>query len=323
MPYGYQPPKFQQFEGKGNPKQNIAHFVENCNNAGTKGVHLVKQFVCSLNGNAFEWYTDLELESIDSWDQMEREFLNRFYSTRRTVSMMELTSAKQWKDERAVDYINRWRSLSLDCKDRQSEVSVVEMCIQGMHFDLLYILQGIKPHMFEELAMRAHDMELSIASHKGKKKKIVDQRKDKGFGSKALKKSTKESMAVNIAPVKISTRDKEVKKAEPIWTYDRTKRSLKEWQQKTYPFPDSDVAGMLEDLLEKKVIKLPECKWLEEMHRVKEPKYCKYHRIISHPVEKCFILKDLIMNLAKQGRIELDVDDVAEVNFHYHRVWVI
>ncbi|KAL0356759.1 UNVERIFIED_CONTAM: hypothetical protein Scaly_1361600 [Sesamum calycinum] len=35
MPIGYQPPKFQQFDGKGNPKQHVAHFVETCNNAGT------------------------------------------------------------------------------------------------------------------------------------------------------------------------------------------------------------------------------------------------------------------------------------------------
>ncbi|TYK18366.1 ty3-gypsy retrotransposon protein [Cucumis melo var. makuwa] len=28
MPHGYQPPKFQQFDGKGNPKQHITHFVE-------------------------------------------------------------------------------------------------------------------------------------------------------------------------------------------------------------------------------------------------------------------------------------------------------
>ena len=41
MPAGYQPPKFQQFEGKGNPKQHVAHFVETCNNAGTYGDYLV------------------------------------------------------------------------------------------------------------------------------------------------------------------------------------------------------------------------------------------------------------------------------------------
>ncbi|KAK4394542.1 hypothetical protein Sango_1608500 [Sesamum angolense] len=55
MLMGYQPPKFQQFDGKGNPKQHVAHFVETCNNARTYGDHLVKQFVRSLKGNAFDW----------------------------------------------------------------------------------------------------------------------------------------------------------------------------------------------------------------------------------------------------------------------------
>ncbi|KAK4391505.1 hypothetical protein Sango_1928300 [Sesamum angolense] len=77
MPIGYQPPKFQQFDGKGNPKQHVAHFVETCNNAGTYGDHLVKQFVRSLKGNAFDWYTDLEAGSINEWEHLEQEFLNR------------------------------------------------------------------------------------------------------------------------------------------------------------------------------------------------------------------------------------------------------
>ena len=77
-PHGYQPPKFNQFDGKGNPKQHIAHFIETGSNAGTEGDRLVKQFVRTLKGIAFDWYTDLELESIDSWQQMEQEFLNRF-----------------------------------------------------------------------------------------------------------------------------------------------------------------------------------------------------------------------------------------------------
>ena len=60
---------------------------------------------------------DLEPESIGSWGQLEKQFLNRFHSTRRAVSMMELTNTKQGKDELVVDYINRWWKLSLDCKD--------------------------------------------------------------------------------------------------------------------------------------------------------------------------------------------------------------
>ncbi|KAL0463337.1 UNVERIFIED_CONTAM: hypothetical protein Slati_0221300 [Sesamum latifolium] len=94
--------------------------IETCNNAGTYGDHLVKKFVRSLKENAFNWYTDLEANSIDNWEQLEQEFLNRFYSTRGTVSMIELTNSHQWKEEPVIDYINRWRNLNLSCKDRLS-----------------------------------------------------------------------------------------------------------------------------------------------------------------------------------------------------------
>lgn len=62
MPVIYQPPKFQQFEDKGNPKQHIEHFVETCNNASTNGDNMVKQFIHLLKGSAFKWYTDLEVD---------------------------------------------------------------------------------------------------------------------------------------------------------------------------------------------------------------------------------------------------------------------
>ncbi|KAM1444607.1 hypothetical protein ACFX2I_040738 [Malus domestica] len=67
----YQPPKFMQFEGKGNPKQHIAYFVETCNNSGTERDYLIKQFIHSFKENVFDWYTDLEPESINNWKQLE------------------------------------------------------------------------------------------------------------------------------------------------------------------------------------------------------------------------------------------------------------
>jgi len=140
MPHSYQPTKFQQFDGKGNPKQHVAHFIETCNNAGTAGNLMMKQFIRTLKGIAFDWYTGLEAKSINSWKRMEHEFLNRFYSTQRTVSMAELINTKQWKDESVLNYVNCWCALSLECKDWLFETSAVEMCIQAMHWGLLYVI---------------------------------------------------------------------------------------------------------------------------------------------------------------------------------------
>ena len=95
--------------------------------------------------------------------------------------------------------------MSLDCKDRLSEISAIEMCIQGMHWGLLYILQGIKPRTFEELATRAHDMELSISSH-GNTKPPIPEESRREVKRNDTKVNLKDPMVVNTAEVKVPRR---------------------------------------------------------------------------------------------------------------------
>ncbi|KAK2986469.1 hypothetical protein RJ640_000223 [Escallonia rubra] len=250
---------------------------------------------------------------------MEREFQNRFYNTRRSVSTMELTNTKQGKEEPVVDYINRWRALSLDCKERLSEASAVEMCMQGMHWGLLYILQGNKPRTFEELATRGHNMEITKASHGGSNPSIGDPREDTRearwrWGSKA---TTKDSMVVIATPLKTTDKHNKEKqdknKNQPQGKESQWLR-LKELEQKVYPFSDSEVPGILDFLLEHKLIDLPKMKRVEEAGQVNESRYCKYHRLISHLTEKCFTLKEEIMDLSKKGKIHVDDERVEESN---------
>jgi len=279
MPLSYQPPKFQQFDGKGNPRQHVAHFVETFNNARTNGDLMVKLFVRSLKGNAFDWYTDIESGSIDTWEQLEREFLNLFYSTRRVVSMIELTNARQWKEELVIDYIHRWRNLSLNYRDRLTKTSALDMCIQGMHWGLRFILQGIKPKSFEELATRAHDMKLSITAAESSLLPMQEPKRNKPegrrFGKSTLKVEGKQSLVVNSAAVRVPTVVKRNDHATPTTFQkgERKKLSLKERQEKVYPFPDSDISRMLDDLLEANIIELPEVKRPEEANQVDNRNY--------------------------------------------------
>ncbi|KAA0065984.1 ty3-gypsy retrotransposon protein [Cucumis melo var. makuwa] len=226
--------------------------------------------------------------------------------------MMELTNTKQWNGEPVINYINRWRALSLDCKDKLTELSAVEMCTQGMHWELLYILQGIKPRTFEELATRAHDMELSIANRGAKHFLVQRTRSDNNEinDTKKIANSVlNESMVVQETPLKSFSKRKETKHERNHDDDEKRRPTLRERQKKVYPFPDSDVTDMLEQLIEKQLIQLLGCKRPGQAGKVDDPNYCKYHRVISHPVEKCFVLKELILKLARENKIQLDIDE--------------
>ena len=62
--------------------------------------------------------------------------------------------------------------------------------------------------------------------------------------------------------------------------------TLKELQEKRYQFSILDLSGMLNDLLEKEIIKAG---------RTVDPKYCGYHKVVSHPLDKCMMLKERII----------------------------
>ncbi|KAL9224979.1 hypothetical protein vseg_000953 [Gypsophila vaccaria] len=117
------------------------------------------------------------------------------------------------------------------------------------------------------------------------------------------------------APVKISAKPKYKKKKEAYTKgYNLDGPTFEELQAMEYPFPDSDLPGMLDDLLEKKILQLPKSKRPNQAHRVNDPNYCQYHRLVSHPVEKCITLKEKIMQLANDGKIILDLDESVSAN---------
>jgi len=101
-----------------------------------------------------------------------------------------------------LDYINHWHALSHECNDRLSKASVVEMCTQGMAWDLLYVLQMSKPLTFQELATKAHDMKFTIANHRGTLFSVVESKNDKAKFKKNIVFSTssiKKAMTISKA----------------------------------------------------------------------------------------------------------------------------
>ena len=70
---------------------------------------------------------------------------------------------------------------------------------------------------------------------------------------------------------------------------------LRDSEKNEYSYSEYDAPKMLDKLLEKGLVELPESRRPEEIGRTNDSKYCKYHRIISHPTEKCKAFKEQVL----------------------------
>ena len=128
-------------------------------------------------------------------------------------------------------------------------------------------------------------MEVNITTSGGKILVHMDQRREKKEVKKTERPTkSKEAMTIDTAPVKVGAKAKASTSTlpNPPRQQENHKSTLRELEQKKYPFPDTDVPDILDQLLQAKLIELPEPKRPNEKHRVEDLKFCKYYRIVSH-----------------------------------------
>ncbi|KAK4389721.1 hypothetical protein Sango_2309100 [Sesamum angolense] len=120
-------------------------------------------------------------------------------------------------------------------------------------------------------------------------------------------------MKVNVALFKLKNTIKDNIARRNNVPYERPQRklTLKEMQARDCPFLDSHVPGIFDDLLEANLIDLPAMNRPKEAEQKNDRKYCKYHRLVGHTIQDCFVFKDKVMQLARQGKISREEDSTA------------
>ncbi|KAM1706158.1 hypothetical protein ACFX2K_028340 [Malus domestica] len=269
----------------------------------TSDPFLVRQFVQSLKGSAFTWYTQLEPGSIITWDDMQRAFLAQFVSSKKKVTLMDLAQTTQRLGGSASEFITRWRSLNLQCMEKISEFSAVQICYNNLIPEIATFVGIAEPRTFDELVSKASNVEKQMSRKNviGKMIQDLEKKSDikKGDNKRMPKKG--DSMATF---VKVDKKSDNVKRKEE--TKGTRRLSLKERKEVKYSFDDEDVGTIFDELLAAKMITLPEPKRPAEVNKTDDPKYCRYHRLISHTIEDCYILKDIIQEKINKHEIEVD-----------------
>ena len=77
---------------------------------------------------------------------------------------------------------------------------------------------------------------------------------------------------------------------------------------KQYSFKDDQVVTIFHLLHKGNKMKLQDARRPNEIGRTNDPKYCLYHRMIHHPTDKCYVLKDRIQALIDAGVLTLKTE---------------
>ena len=95
----------------------------------------LREFSNSLEGQAFTWYTNILLGSVLIWNDMVTQFMKKFFALDEKLTLSDLQQERQKVSEGLLDYIRRFRDLSLICYDLVEKERLVDICIVGMLYE--------------------------------------------------------------------------------------------------------------------------------------------------------------------------------------------
>ncbi|XP_033514008.2 uncharacterized protein [Nicotiana tomentosiformis] len=111
MPAGYKPPKFDIFDGTGNPHAHLRAYCEKLVGVGRNEKLLMKLFIRSLTGETLTWYTRQDPRNWRTWHDMAEDFMNHFrFNTEITLDRFALVNLQKIPSESFQEYARQWRS---------------------------------------------------------------------------------------------------------------------------------------------------------------------------------------------------------------------
>ncbi|XP_070002439.1 uncharacterized protein [Nicotiana sylvestris] len=138
---GFKMPKFDLYDGHGDPVALLRGFCSKMRGAGGKDKLLMAYFSQSLSGTTLELYTRQDHSRWYTWDDLAQAFARHFqYNIKIVPNRLSLTKIEKNPSESFIDYSFRLREQAAKVNPPMEERKMVE-----------YILQAPEPTYFGHL----------------------------------------------------------------------------------------------------------------------------------------------------------------------------
>uniref|UniRef100_A0A2N9GIS8 Integrase catalytic domain-containing protein n=1 Tax=Fagus sylvatica TaxID=28930 RepID=A0A2N9GIS8_FAGSY len=283
LPSRFKVPLLENFDGTKDPFDYLEAFKTIIQLQAVPEEVMCRAFPLGLRGSARVWFNKLESESIGSFVQLSRAFIDHFIgSQRRGRPPTHLLSVKQMEGESLRTFVHRFNEEAMKIDRPKEDVTVTAFMAGLRKGDFLYELCKDPPETMSELMyeatkhMNAEDALEAMDDPPPKRRKEAEERKPEPAKQKVPKFSeTPERKRTTAPPVKFSSFTPLNTPIDKLLLQIQDDPSLR-WPGKIRSDPNNRPKNL----------------------------YCRFHRDHGHLTEDCVALKEQVETLIRQGKLQ-------------------
>ncbi|KAK4724090.1 hypothetical protein R3W88_026869 [Solanum pinnatisectum] len=171
LPVGFKTPKFEKYNGHGDPVAHLKRYCNQLRGAGSKEELFMAYFGEILMGIAIEWFIDQDTYNCHTWDDLARCFVQQFkYNIDIVPDRTSLANIRKKTTESFREYAIRWREKVARVKPLMKESEMIDVFLQAQERDYFHYLLSVVVKTFAEVIKIGEMVENVIKS-----KNIVSQ----------------------------------------------------------------------------------------------------------------------------------------------------
>ncbi|XP_071933098.1 uncharacterized protein [Coffea arabica] len=143
LPVGFKTPKFNKYDGTGNPKTHLRLFANKLGRLVDDENLPLRLFPESLEGDALDWYSNLKPEEVKTWLDLSNAFIRQYeYNCELAPTRTTLEGTKRRPSEDHKTYAKRRRKIAAKVEPPMTEdeiagkivnVSALKTQVEALH----------------------------------------------------------------------------------------------------------------------------------------------------------------------------------------------